>query len=72
MEEKGANGNGIGFCDLSLEEWQRILGTIELADTNPHPKDLVASLIKDCAILLLQYHWQISVIFCVLKLIVFF
>src|SRR5262249_22320226 len=47
MEER--TNQGPTFCDLELEEWQRILSTIELAETTYHPKEMTAALIKQCA-----------------------
>lgn len=49
MNDREARGEGLNFCDLTLEDWQRILGTIELGDGIIHPKDMTAAIIKECA-----------------------
>lgn len=49
MNGREATSEGLNFCDLTLEDWQRILGTIELGDGIIHPKDITAAIIKECA-----------------------
>lgn len=43
---KSSDIHGPTFCDLTLEEWQHVLGTIELAESSSYPKDITAVFIK--------------------------